>query len=208
MIKDYFNAIPIASELTNFLLNDFEKETLLKFQYDFHDGSVAVTKEHRILEDPNLKRVKNFIELKVAEYARDVICIKNNLRMTQSWSTINKRGSRHHTHNHPNAFVSLVYYVDCDENSGDLVFVVDQSSIQQGYNFNLKVTTNNEYNSNAWTYKTLPGYISIFPGHVSHHSTVHNGNKDRIIIGANFFVEGTIGQLENTDIMNITVKSS
>ena len=47
MIKDYFNAIPIASELTNFLLNDFEKETLLKFQYDFYDGSVAVTKEHK-----------------------------------------------------------------------------------------------------------------------------------------------------------------
>ena len=129
MIKDYFNAIPIASELTNFLLNDFEKETLSKLQYDFHDGSVAVSKEHKVLEDPNLKRVKNFIESKVTEYARDVICINNSLRMTQSWSTINKKGSRHHTHNHPNAFVSLVYYVDCDENSGDLVFVVDKNSI-------------------------------------------------------------------------------
>ena len=181
MIKDYFNAIPIASELTNFLLNDFEKETLSKLQYDFHDGSVAVSKEHKVLEDPNLKRVKNFIESKVT-------------------------GSRHHTHNHPNAFVSLVYYVDCDENSGDLVFVVDKNSIQQGYNFNFNITKNNEYNSNAWTYKTLPGYISIFPGHVSHHSTVHNGNKDRIIIGANFFVEGTIGQFGNTDIMNINIK--
>tara|TARA_R110000803_G_scaffold8761_1_gene28198 strand:+ start:2636 stop:3256 length:621 start_codon:yes stop_codon:yes gene_type:complete len=206
MIKDYFNAIPIASELTNFLLNDFEKKKLLKLKYGGQDGHVKVSDDSRVLEDFDLKRVKNFIKLKVLEYTRDVLCIDNKLQMTQSWSTINKKGSSHHEHTHPNAFVSLVYYVDCDENSGDIMFIKDQSSIQEGYNFNFKLTQNNEYNSRCWKYKTAPGYICIFPGHIRHCSTPHNGDKDRIIIGANFFVKGTIGENENTDIIYINVK--
>ena len=206
MISDYFNAIPIASEFTNFLLNESEKNKLLNLKYNGEHGNVQVSEDSRILEDPSLKRVKNFIESKVLQYTKNILCIANNLRMTQSWSTINKKGSRHHTHTHPNAFVSLVYYVDCDKDSGDLVFVKNQSSIQDGYNFNFKIIKNNEYNSHAWTYKTAPGYICIFPGHIDHHSTIHNGERDRIIIGANFFVEGTIGQIGNTDIMYIDVK--
>ncbi len=206
MMKDYFNAIPIASEHTDFLLKDFEKKELLKLKYYGDDGTAQVSSNYKVLENPVLKRVKRFINSKVKEYVKKIICIDNTLRMTQSWCAISKKGNRHPKHMHPNAFVSLVYYVDCDKNSGDLVFVKDKSSIQEGFNFNFKTTENNEYNSQAWRFETAPGYICIFPAHINHYSTAHNGDKDRIIIGANFFVDGMIGEVNNIDLMRINIR--
>ena len=65
-----------------------------------------------------------------------------------------------------------------------------------------------EYNSSGWKFNTRPGYICIFPGQVEHYSTPHQGDKDRIIIGANFFVESALGDYNNTDrmILNVSVK--
>ncbi len=207
MTPNYFNAIPIAAEPTNFLLNDKEKKVLSKLNYFGFPGKVSVSKDYRILDKKSLKRVKDFIITKVEQYKKDILCIDNDLCMTQSWTTINKKGSMHHKHNHPNAFLSLVYYVDCDPNSGDLIFSTEKSSIQDGFNFNYKVLKQNEYNSSGWTFKTKPGYICIFPGHVEHYSSAHKGDEDRIIIGANFFVEGEIGESDNTDMMRLNVNS-
>ena len=208
MIPNYFRAIPIAAEQTKFLLNDSEKKALLKLKYHGADGSVQVSDDYRILERKSLKRVKEFIISKVDQYKKDILCIDNKLCLTQSWSTINKKGSQHHKHTHPNTFISLVYYVDCDENSGDLIFKTPRSSIQEGYYFNFKIIENNEYNSSGWKFNTRPGYICIFPGQVEHYSTPHQGDKDRIIIGANFFVESALGDYNNTDrmILNVSVK--
>ena len=44
--------------------------------------------------------------------------------------------------------------------------------------------------------------IAIFPGWLRHSTTPFEG-KERIIIGANFFVSGTIGMKGNTDLINL-----
>jgi len=201
----FFNAIPIASEPTNFLLNTSEKKFLLKLKYSGHDKSVKISNNTKILENNKLKRVKNFISLKVLHYTKEVLCIKNTVRMTQSWVTINKKGSQHHEHAHPNTFISLVYYVDCDLDSGDLIFVKDRSSLQDGFYFNFNIIKPNEYNATSWIFKTTPGFLCIFPGHIKHFSSIHEGDRDRIMIGANFFLEGEIGQPNNTDMMRLNV---
>ena len=92
----FFNAIPIASEPTNFLLNTSEKKFLLKLKYNGDDKSVKISNNTKILDNNKLKRVKNFISSKVLHYAKEVLCINNTVRMTQSWATINKKGSQHH----------------------------------------------------------------------------------------------------------------
>ena len=201
MIPSYFRAIPIATEDTNFLLNASEKKALLnlKYQNRSNDGGLQISNNFNILNKKSFKRVKKFIMSKVQEYTRDILCIENKLCMIQSWSTINKKGSQHHKHAHPNVFVSLVYYVDCDHNSGDLIFKTEKGSIQEGFNFDFNIIKDNEYNSNGWVCKTKPGCLCIFPGHIEHHSSIHQGNNDRIMIGANFFVEGTIGYSSRTD---------
>tara|TARA_R100001086_G_C11757881_1_gene237228 strand:+ start:139 stop:759 length:621 start_codon:yes stop_codon:yes gene_type:complete len=201
----FFNAIPIASEPTNFLLNTSEKKFLLKLKYNGDDKSVKISNNTKILDNNKLKRVKNFISSKVLHYAKEVLCINNTVRMTQSWATINKKGSQHHEHAHPNTFISLVYYVDCDLNSGDLIFVKDRSSLQDGFYFNLNITRPNEYNATSWIFKTMPGFLCIFPGHIKHFSSIHEGDRDRVMIGANFFLEGEIGQPNNTDMMRLNV---
>lgn len=205
MTPNYFNAIPLAAEPTNFVLTASEKKIITGLEYFGYPGKVSVSRDYKVLEHKSLKRVKKFILSKVKQYTEDILQIRNQVCMTQSWSTINKKGSSHHEHTHPNAFLSLVYYVDCDEKSGDLTFITERSSIQQGYNFNYSVIKHNVFNASGWTFQTKPGFICVFPGHVRHFSSTHDGDRDRIIIGANFFVEGDIGQLDNTDMMRLDV---
>lgn len=207
MRPNFFNAIPIAAETTNFLLNSEEKKKLLNLNYLGSENSAKVSIDSKILEQPSFNRIKNFILNKADEYRENILSIENKLKLTQSWSTVNKKGSFHHKHTHPNAFISMVYYVDCEPDSlnGDIVFLEERSSIQKGFNFNFKIKKHNEFNSREFSFRTKPGFIVLFPGHLLHYSTEHRGDKDRIIIGANFFVEGNIGSHNNTDQMEIKI---
>lgn len=208
MIINYFNAIPIASENTTFLLNEKEKQIIKSLTYKENGDKVKVSLSSNILEDKKLKRIKSFFLKKIKEYKENIIEIENTISLTQSWSTINIKGSHHHIHSHPNSFLSLVYYVDCDINSGDFMVLKDKSSIQKGYNFNYTIKNFNEFNSDTWRFNTIPGQIIIFPGHLNHYSTPHLGDEDRIIIGANFFVEGILGEEDNTDLINLKLNGT
>ena len=103
---------------------------------------------------------------------------------------------------HPNTFISLVYYVKCKGEGGNIVFELEKTRLQEGFNFNYTIDKYNEYNSLTWTFKTKEGMIAIFPGWLRHSTTPFEG-KERIIIGANFFITGTIGMKGNTDLINL-----
>ena len=59
----------------------------------------------------------------MSNYIENIVEIKNKFVMTQSWSTITKKGESHHAHNHPNSMFSLVFYVSSEgKKSGNFVF--------------------------------------------------------------------------------------
>jgi uncharacterized protein (TIGR02466 family) len=204
MIKHFFNAIPIATEHTSFLINQKENNYLNNINYVASDNvhKVKISKKENLLENKQMKRIKTFILTKVEEYKKNVLQIKNELKLTQSWSTVNTKKTFHHSHMHPNTFISLVYYVKSNGDGGNLVFEIEKTKLQEGFNFNYTIDKYNEYNSLTWTFKTQTGMIAIFPGWLRHHTTPFEGEK-RIVIGANFFVTGVIGSEGNTDLINL-----
>ena len=193
MTPHYFNALPIASEQTNFIATPEEIKELLRLQYETKVKNTRVTLCYDILDLPQFQRIKHFILSKIWDYKENILGISDKLVLTRSWATINEKGVGHGFHNHPNALFSLVYYVDCDPKSGDFFITLPYSRLQDGYSFDYKILNNNVFNSKSLGIQTAPGSIVIFPGHLEHHASVHESDKDRLIVGANFFIDGHLG---------------
>ncbi len=47
---------------------------------------------------------------------------KQDVKITNMWAIINKKGSFNQKHHHGNSDISAAYYVDTSENCGDIVF--------------------------------------------------------------------------------------
>jgi len=209
MIKLDLNALPIGCEDTKFFLNKKEINFIENLRYKkthnvtTRDTGVKVSQSENVLEYKQLKRIKNFFIEKIEEYKNNLLEIKNELKLVQSWTTYNVKGTSHHAHNHPNTFISLVYYVKCSEQGGDIVFELPKSRLQEGFNFNYNIKRFNIYNSTTWRILTKTGRIVIFPGWIQHYSTPQETDEKRIILGANFFLQGTIGEKNNHDLINL-----
>ena len=56
-----------------------------------------------ILNNKNLKILKNQLNLFIADYLKNVVNVKNNIQpyITQSWLNYTDKSEFHHTHEHP-----------------------------------------------------------------------------------------------------------
>ena len=196
-------SIPLLWEKSIFDLNKKENNFVSKIFYDKLKGSngVKISKQKNILDNKSLKRLKNFFNERADVYVQKVLQINQKVFMTNSWLANSNKNSSHHTHNHKGAFLSLVYYVQC--NSGKLIINEDRSAIQKGYDFDYEVIKHNSFNTPRFTFEVKTGDLVIFPGHLSHCTEKNSDEKDRIIIGANYFLKGPIGTNNNISSVNI-----
>jgi len=196
------HALPVYQKSNNFVLTETERKKILSLDFvkDGYEG-VNISNNSFILEDPDLVRIKDFLNDAFAWFKDNVLEINNDFRLTQSWATINKMFSYHHKHNHPNSMFSIVYYAEVE--SGDLMLDFPYGRIQERFNFSYDVKNWNEFNSHSWRFKLNTGDILIFPSWLDHYSTPNQADSDRIIIGANYFITGTVGNTENVDLINL-----
>ena len=201
-----FAACPLVHTSTDFRLSSRE-EFLLHEMSGFEDihnkeyGTVNVSKNSALLESYGMDRVKNFMVNFTKDFVKDILKIKQEFYLTQSWATKNVKGARHHEHIHPNTLLSCVYYVQAD--SGELTISTDRNGLFPNFDFNFELEEFNNFNSKSWTFKVKTGDMVLFPGHLNHSSTPNESNNDRIAIGANFFTRGMFGSYENTDLIEI-----
>ena len=65
------------------------------------------------------------------------------------------------------------------------------------------ISNQNAFNSNSWSYEMNTGDIIMFPGWLQHKTEKNKNDDDKIVIGANYFIKGTIGSVESIDQINI-----
>ena len=195
-------AIPIAYESNVYSLNKKELNVIKKTKYRPPKEGHYLSETASLLENKTLAPLKKFIIEKAEEYKRNVLEIKDQIYLTQSWSTINNTNASHQIHAHSNTFISLVYYVQCK--SGALYFDLSTTSIKECFNFDYTIDKYNMYNSHNWTLSTKTGDIVLFPGHIRHGSLPNESPESRIIVGANFFIKGVLGSKETVNLLTIT----
>ena len=101
---------------------------------------------------------------------------------------------------------SLVFYVSSEgKKSGNFVFDFRPSRLREGWNFSLDVKKYNPFNSFTWDFEVNTGDLIIFPAWMQHYTRENTTNNDRIIVGANYFIDGVVGSTKGVDKSGIKV---
>lgn len=143
-----------------------------------------------IVNEPEMATIKSEIENAVKIYMDKIISAKPEVQayITQSWLNFTSEKQWHHKHEHPNSFLSGVYYINADANNDKITF------FRSGYN-QIKLTPSewHWWNAESWWFTVKTGDIVVFPSHLTHMVEQKAGDNIRCSLAFNTFLRGTIG---------------
>jgi uncharacterized protein (TIGR02466 family) len=143
-----------------------------------------------IVNEPEMATIKSEIETAVNHYMDKIIVAKPEIKayITQSWLNFTSENQYHHKHEHPNSFLSGVYYIDADELTDKITF------FKNGYQrIKLAPAEWNWWNSESWFFTVKTGSIVVFPSYLTHMVQQKTGNNVRCSLAFNTFLRGTVG---------------
>lgn len=156
-----------------------------------------ISKSTNVLDLPEHAALRGEVEKALGEYFYGVMGAQDyvKMRITESWFNRTVKGESHHRHWHPNSLYSSIVYLDGDPESGHTCFL---TSNYDTIEYDIKDA--NLYNSRTWSYGGKKGDILIFPSNVEHYVTPYEGDKPRITLSFNTFVNGTVNNNKLTHL--------
>ena len=196
----------ISDDENKFISKCLESTTENTFNYSSTETYVL---------DKGLSKIRHFIEESIRTYVETVIIggkydeYDFDFRITQSWLNKTLRNSDgHHIHNHPNSFISGVFYVRVKP---DVDYIVFSRPNQQFFQFPIKEY--NTFNSYQWSVGVSEGQLLLFPSTLIHEvkppkvsnmiSSDDDAYADRISLSFNVFPTGRIGDSVNLNELRI-----
>ena len=164
-----------------------------------NDGQNKTTKDSYILENEDLKKLKQDLIIRINQYFKIVENSddKINLYITQSWANFNEPNTGHHEHLHYNSYLSGVLYINAIENLDFIRFIDSRYTTFQFEN----KKDYNIFNSGVWDFPVKTKQILIFPSYLRHSVLENLSNHERISLSFNVFIKGTIGSsFSNTEL--------
>jgi len=193
-----------SDEELNFLNKSREDDELAKDFRDKYKTQTEIVKTNgQILKQPELKRINNIIETHAQVYRETVMCIKQDIKQTSSWVTVAKKGDWHRPHTHKHTLFSVCFYPKAFSGNLMLNAYEGKNSFQQEYFLGFEYTEYNKFNSQSWAIPITSGDVVIFPGWVQHGASENESEKERWMIGANYFASGTFSFHDELDAITI-----
>lgn len=170
-----------------------EEKEFLKNQERRSNAGNTTSKDNYLLRNENLKDLNSFFTESVNKYFADIYQPKYDvsLYITQSWANYTEQGQWHHKHQHPNSFISGVFYVDADITNDRIYFYRDRYD-------QIKIIPKewNITNSDSWWFEAGTGRLVLFPSSLTHMVEVKQHEGTRISLSFNTFLKGTLGENE------------
>ena len=185
------NLFPTAVTYFDFgsKLTDLELKFITEQETRNNDGNTTSV-NNNLFESAELAEVARFCEESLQQYFKEVYAPKHDVTpyITQSWANYTKKGQWHHKHEHPNSFISGVFYVQAQKDIDKIYFY------KNGYQ-QIKLPTDNYnlYNSDSWWLGVEIGQLILFPSHLTHMVQTVQTDETRISISFNTFLKGYIG---------------
>lgn len=198
MLKFIF-PIPIFEAICNLdlkaIIKQLENEKIyeVKNGNDFKNQYGIRSEDTYLLEKASYMSLKGWIEIQLKKYAIESLGYNiENIKITQSWISIKHPGQGHQVHNHPNSFISGVFY--WQENIESMYFKRpnDYSLFQVDRIENLNF---NEYEE----FKPSKLSLVLFPSYLEHFVGVNHSNSSRYCLPFNTMVTGKVG---NNNLLN------
>jgi uncharacterized protein (TIGR02466 family) len=147
-----------------------------------------------IFEEPELKSIKEAIQEVLDIYAREVLCIPQQIYVTQSWSLICKSNMGMHSHSHSNSILSgSLYYCELPTPPAGMVFTRFDS--YQQIDLPPDTQKRNIYNSPINRVVPRQNDVLLFSSRLTHLVEPNQSAQPRYSIAFNTFVKGTLGNL-------------
>jgi uncharacterized protein (TIGR02466 family) len=185
----------IENVFTNFLATEFldvDNTALEQFCYKEKTNSVGRVvsnykgwQSNNVVDAPELQPLLEKLNEQVA-----LIHTHYNFKATKKqsitdvWININSKDSINLAHKHPGAFLSGVYYVKAQKNSGNIIFM----NPIEAHEYVIKqdmYDANNGFNSATWWEEPYPGKLIIFPSWLTHYVNPNESVEDRISLAFN-----------------------
>ena len=185
------NLFPTAVTYFDFgsKLTDLELKFITEQETRNNDGNTTSI-NNNLFESAELAEIARFCEESLQQYFKEVYAPKHDVipYITQSWANYTKKGQWHHKHEHPNSFISGVFYVQAQKDIDKIYFY------KNGYQ-QIKLPTDNYnlYNSDSWWLGVETGQLILFPSHLTHMVQAVQTDETRISISFNTFLKGYIG---------------
>ena len=178
------------------VLTKKELKTIAQYKKKTNSNEGNITSsENYVLENKALNNLKKDLHTKVMDYFDKVICTDNLITpyITQSWINYTKSDQFHHKHNHPNSFISGIFYISADKKVDSVTF----SKVSLHDKIQLNKTKYNMFNSTSCTFPVETGDILLFRSSLVHGVGKKKGNNIRVSLSFNVFIKGTIGNKPN-----------
>ena len=146
------------------------------------------SKDTFILDNPEMSRVKQFIEFKLKDFIIKVMGSDNELVITQSWFNKCGKGESHHLHRHPNSMISGVWYPFCHEKLPPIEFKIGQ---ERETSFSIKKF--NHFNCSSFMIHLNMGDLILFPSNLNHSVPPNQSDEERISLSFNTWFKGNLG---------------
>lgn len=159
-----------------------------------------LTKDHRVLNNPELKELREFMEYHLEYYFRKIVCAKeeSKLYITHSFLNYMRKSQGHSAHVHPNSYLSAVMYISADQRVDKISF---SRSPRGDWPIRVDRTQDNPYNTYDCGMTIKTGDLVIFPSSIVHGVSPKEDDNLRISLVANTFLKGKIGNYEEyTDL--------
>ena len=166
------------------------------FEYErMYSNNGDYTKNKKILNE--LPDLKHEIFKNVILFTEKYLHIADiNFYFTNSWVVKHYPNDWAQTHNHTNSLLSGVYYLETEQNSGDLCF---ESNNVNNLFPNAVFPNFKEYNYTTGgqiKMKVDMGKLYLFPSHIFHQVLKNKTNKIRYSLAFNLFCKGSFGKDE------------
>ena len=195
---EYLFPAPVSMiELDNAISAD--EITFIKKQDKIVNFSNYSSKNNHLLDCLELKNLKEQLQLHLKNVFEKIYCPTNDVEIyiTQSWANFTTKNQSHHKHNHPNSFLSGVYYVDAKDDR--IIFCKDDLKEL----LRIESKSWNIFNSNTWWYPVKTGTLIVFPSYLTHMVDIYLKDTPRISIAFNSFLKGRIGNSEYLTQLNL-----
>jgi uncharacterized protein (TIGR02466 family) len=132
---------------------------------------------------PELKIIEQKITKSILLFNEQVMKNKKiNFKVTTSWASKCLKNQESISHKHCNSMYSAVYYNKINKQSSDIVFY---NNNWNGHNYELDVTSYNEYNSSKWSVTPRDKLLIIFPSFLYHKIAKNFSKSPRYSIACN-----------------------
>ena len=140
-----------------------------------------------------MQQIKNFCQLGLHEYLENITRPGTLVSpyITQSWLNWTNKGQHHHEHQHPNSFLSGVFYLNVAP-SDEITF--HRLREPSSFVLHAELENSNKYNSSAWSLPAASGVLYIFPSWLRHSVEIKEEEGLRISLAFNSFLRGEIGR--------------